>query len=107
MEKRKRNIFLEILSNKKDLNQHQVKKTDLCNGEVICNRCNGAGTQIEKKMPYLTHPCEKCLGKGKLDWIENVVGKSRYFWSPPYLSVSSYLDLPMTLIKSFRFGKNI
>jgi hypothetical protein len=35
-------------------------------GEVVCDRCNGND-----------YFCEKCLGEGKLDWIENVVGKPR------------------------------
>ena len=38
--------------------------------KVVCDKCEGKGI-VEKG--YL---CSKCLGIGKLDWIENVVGKS-------------------------------
>ena len=46
-------------------------------GEVLCDECNGSGNkakwdQIPDYKCYLE--CDKCLGKGKLDWIENVVG---------------------------------
>jgi RecJ-like exonuclease len=40
-------------------------------GEVICDKCNGTG--VWKKV----HPCYKCLGKGKLDWVTNVMGGRR------------------------------
>lgn len=43
-------------------------------GDVICNKCNGEGIikscSIGNKML-----CSKCYGTGKLDWIENIVGK--------------------------------
>jgi hypothetical protein len=38
-------------------------------GEVICDECLGTGESIAH------HSCPKCWGNGKLDWIENVVGK--------------------------------
>jgi len=38
-------------------------------GELICDQCKGNGDSITY------NPCSKCLGSGKLDWIENVVGK--------------------------------
>lgn len=42
-------------------------------GEVICTRCNGKGIFINK---YFGKPsCPKCNGIGKLNWIENIVGK--------------------------------
>ena len=40
-------------------------------GEVKCNECNGIGTTLHD--PYSI--CNKCHGTGKLDWIENIVGK--------------------------------
>ena len=47
-------------------------------GEVICSKCNGSGNQAKwDQIPdykcYLE--CDKCHGSGKLDWIENIVGK--------------------------------
>jgi len=53
---------------------------ELKEGEVYCDECNGSGNrakwdQIPDYKCYL--PCNKCHGKGKLDWIENVVGKKR------------------------------
>ena len=50
-------------------------------GEVICPECTGTGrlTKItkEEKLIISQYPrCSKCLGFGKLDWIEMVVGKN-------------------------------
>jgi hypothetical protein len=59
-------------------------------GDVICKSCNGTGIEEIKneyveyydrgfvhKVPSLSSIvfCKKCLGSGKLDWIENVTGK--------------------------------
>jgi DnaJ-class molecular chaperone len=48
-------------------------------GEYKCDRCNGTG-EIELINPdsfigVYYEWCPKCKGEGKLDWIENVVGK--------------------------------
>lgn len=56
---------------------------ELEEGEVVCNECNGKGVTLEWiELNYLAgykspkeKECDKCLGAGKLDWIENVVGK--------------------------------
>ena len=63
-------------------------------GDVICNKCNGSGDDsryeefLDKDKYY--YKCPKCQGEGKLDWIENVVGKktpnpimSGVTWLPP------------------------
>lgn len=50
-------------------------------GETICPECKGKG-----EFPVLTgkgiirwyDACEKCLGHGKLDWVEMIVGKSSW-----------------------------
>ncbi len=51
-------------------------------GEISCPDCDGSGTQelggnsedtFGNKWD-LRCPCDKCHGKGKLDWIEQVVG---------------------------------
>ncbi len=53
-------------------------------GEVKCDKCKGKG-----KIPAKDHPrvyistegslfeCPKCFGTGKLDWVENIVGKRK------------------------------
>lgn len=46
--------------------------------EVKCDKCNGTGAlpaDLERSIPSTT--CPKCYGWGKLDWIENVVGKAQ------------------------------
>jgi len=59
-------------------------------GEIECSGCNGTGKMnksvriIRSSKPYISttstesltsFTCTKCHGTGKLDWIENVVGK--------------------------------
>ena len=44
-------------------------------GEVICDKCNGTGFWEETGLRG--HQCYKCLGKGKLDWVTNVMGGRR------------------------------
>ena len=43
-------------------------------GEVLCNVCQGSGKAIKLYIHGGTK-CKKCKGEGKLDWIENIVGK--------------------------------
>lgn len=63
---------------------------ELNEGEVICDKCDGEGLipeQIDneitirgfiyKNPDFKFKMCDKCCGFGKLDWIENVVGKTR------------------------------
>jgi len=53
--------------------------------EVICEKCKGRGkisTPINPNHLYgynysIDEECTKCCGDGKLDWIENVVGKRK------------------------------
>lgn len=53
--------------------------------EIICPRCDGVGYRGESRYTepngnlrsYPTNICRKCNGEGKLDWIENVVGKKK------------------------------
>ncbi len=56
-------------------------------GEVKCDKCEGNGLAKKPKIfrdsggTYITidmnHTCRKCKGDGKLDWIENIVGKEQ------------------------------
>lgn len=41
------------------------RRVELEQGEVICSSCSGVGS------------CSKCHGDGKLDWIENILGKKK------------------------------
>jgi len=49
--------------------------------EIMCDKCNGTGHienrkgQIGSNRQSFQRYCPKCLGNGKVDWIENVVGK--------------------------------
>jgi len=49
-------------------------------GEMVCDKCEGkGGNAYNQPSDDLTKPqwvrCQKCQGTGKVDWIENVVGK--------------------------------
>ena len=45
---------------------------------IVCSKCNGKRT-LEEPTPNSNYcillACPKCGGDGKLDWVENVVGK--------------------------------
>ena len=47
-----------------------IKNKELKEYEYICEECKGLG--VTKKTRYIG--CEKCGGKGKLDWIEKIKG---------------------------------
>jgi len=78
---------------KEQINKSNIK---LNPGDVICNICEGKGFIIKENIhdddnDYLfktvNNICNKCYGAGKLDWIENVVGKMKpkkesFFKSP-------------------------
>lgn len=50
--------------------------TNLKPGEMVCNKCDGrCYLPIENTISGY-RKCSKCFGAGKLDWIENIVGKS-------------------------------
>lgn len=70
------------------LSSEIIGESDLEEGEVICNKCNGK-RQIKTDKPKwwqlrlaeIESLCPKCFGDGKLDWIENAVGKKRPYWT--------------------------
>jgi len=46
--------------------------------EFICDKCKGTGYEPGQNLNSgILEICGKCLGHGKLDWIERVVGKKR------------------------------
>jgi hypothetical protein len=56
-----------------------IPERDLQSGEVICNRCDGVGEVLPKNSHFGIEICPKCDGFGKLDWIENIMGKLTRF----------------------------
>ena len=66
-----------------NLSGKPISKKDLRKDEVICAKCKGFGflTKIKINGIY-THSniCNKCNGKGKLDWIKNIVGENNEFF---------------------------
>jgi len=64
-----------------------IKKSDLQMGEVICGKCNGRRRIATDKPKWwvirfkeVEDLCPKCFGDGKLDWIENVIGKKKPYY---------------------------
>ena len=58
-------------------------KKNLKKGEVICSKCKGIGLVFKIKSNkgiIFKNECPKCQGTGKLDWIENVVGKKPMYY---------------------------
>jgi len=50
----------------------ELDKAELNEGEKHCEICSGVGILKEYSTANF---CPKCKGTGKLDWIENIVGK--------------------------------
>lgn len=40
-----------------------------------CPKCNGTGEVKNLFSKFLKNLCPRCIGSGKLDWIERIVGK--------------------------------
>ncbi len=57
-------------------NRHKQKYIVLKEGEYFCKKCNGSGDVPRSNATHRKNLiCSKCLGEGKLDWIEKAVGK--------------------------------
>lgn len=48
---------------------------DLEEGEMVCDRCNGTGNFPVSDDGQNCAICSKCWGEGKVDWIENIMGR--------------------------------
>ena len=60
--------------------------------KIKCSICEGSGKVSDdpcKCGRSKFKECEKCKGHGKLDWIENIVGKKN-----PWPWISLYFTLP-------------
>jgi len=56
--------------------------------EFICKKCEGTGRGVKLSTHYGMRKgtyaiCPDCYGKGKLDWIENILGKKTMFHHNP------------------------
>ena len=58
-------------------------------GELICDKCKGRGHLRRIRARSI---CRKCHGTGKVDWIENIVGKKMPEGIPTQRAVKAYLD---------------
>jgi hypothetical protein len=71
-------------------------KPELLEGELLCDKCNGTGSAPVKD--YMLR-CPKCLGTGKLDWIENARGGKVAPISPSsfFIDSSSFTSFSNTI----------
>lgn len=58
----------------------------LNDGERFCPKCDGNGRVKRERIGefplfHSTLKCDKCLGDGKIDWIEEATGKRKSFGS--------------------------
>jgi hypothetical protein len=52
-------------------------------GEMICDKCEGTGEGDSNWVK-----CKKCLGKGKVDWVENAMG-AKPTKDPHFITIDS------------------
>jgi len=59
-------------------NKHLKCRIYLNEGERSCPKCQGAGTLVTRRRGrsrVISLVCNKCLGYGKLDWVEDATGR--------------------------------
>jgi len=52
-------------------NHHIKKILEIGEGEELCPICKGSGIFTKKYSGYI---CQKCKGRGKIDWIQKAMG---------------------------------
>ena len=58
--------------------------------EMLCNECGGCGDDPSSNT--FTTICPKCQGAGKVDWLENILGKNPHIrLRATFLDDSSYM----------------
>ena len=66
-------------------NYHIKNYIEIEEGEELCPKCKGKGrvnVPSVVKFYNVTLCCDKCLGDGKIDWLEKVTGKKpRHIYS--------------------------
>jgi hypothetical protein len=57
---------------------------DLKQGEILCDRCNGSCINYDPEFVEIwgLTDCPKCWGKGKLSWVDNLVGIRDPYYEP-------------------------
>ena len=70
------NLLKGVLNHGKELD-----KAELNEGEKHCEACSGVGI-IKDTTTAAASFCSKCKGSGKLDWVEEIVGKQNKKNSP-------------------------
>jgi len=56
-----------------------------------CTKCKGKGYVMDSTITSrISHVCSKCKGVGKLDWIEQVLGKKSLLRGRYYYEFSLY-----------------
>lgn len=70
-------------------------------GEMICDKCEGEGVLIFSKIDisYADVTCDKCAGTGKVDWVENVVGKKSV-----YTDSSSHVHINNDMVDAISYS---
>lgn len=68
---------------------------ELKEGEIICPKCKGKYCIENEEGPIGT--CNKCHGKGKLDWVSNAMGKGKHPWYYRVPPLHVDVDGPVTL----------
>ncbi len=71
------------MTTEKRFNTFKNKFIKLSEGEQFCKKCRGRGMvpnkSKEKFFPFSKRQfliCNICLGDGKIDWVEKVIGKT-------------------------------
>jgi len=61
---------------------------DLKDGEIICPKCGGSRILCTKEYERtIIQMCTKCLGDGKLDWVERITGKNKQYYDSAQLKI--------------------